>query len=223
LSKLDDKAQRNLLTAWSIHSCYARKPASTQLTDKGELYPWIVEHLGAGTIISYLEFGVAHGDSIRYFSERFVHPDSRFIGFDSFEGLPEAWLHIPKSHFSRNGVPPNLSDERVRLVKGWFQNTVPSFLADWDRPSGTAFVHYDADLYGSTLFALTILFSKLPEYYFMMDDFTHDDSVALFDFESAYPVELTFIAQAGKDGLGRFIPAWIFGKIKNIEYMPPAE
>jgi hypothetical protein len=223
LSKLDDRAQRDMLTSWSVHTCYSKKAAATILAEKIDLYSWIVDHLSPNQTINYLEFGVAHGDSMRYFAERFKHPDSRFVGFDSFEGLPEAWLHMPKFFFSRNGVPPDFNDGRIELVKGWFQNTIPSFLANWRKQDGPIFVHYDADLYGSTLFALSMMFPKAPEYYFMMDDFTHDDSVALFDFASAYPVKVTFIAQAGQDGLGRSVPSKVFGKIQNVEYAPLLE
>jgi hypothetical protein len=214
-----------MLTDWSVHHCYAKTPAPTQLSSKPDLYAWIVDYLKPDTAINYLEFGVAHGDSIRYFAERFMNPEASFTGFDSFQGLPEAWLHMPKFFFSRDGVPPDFDDTRIKLIKGWFQNTVPHFVANWPWPNSnrTMFVHYDADLYGSTLLALTMMFTRASEYYFMMDDFTHDDSVALFDFASAYPVELTFIAQAGVNGLGKLVPAKVFGKIRNVEYEPHSQ
>ena len=39
--------------------------------------------------VLYLEFGVATGASMRYWSQALKHPDSILHGFDSFEGLPE--------------------------------------------------------------------------------------------------------------------------------------
>ena len=78
--------------------------------------------------------------------------------FDSFEGLPEAWGHAAPKTFTTGGAIPAAADPRVSFVKGWFQNTLPDFLAatrlNPDRP---VLVHYDADLYTSTLFILTTL------------------------------------------------------------------
>jgi len=39
--------------------------------------------------VLYMEFGVAYGASIRYWSRELKNPTSVFHGFDSFEGLPE--------------------------------------------------------------------------------------------------------------------------------------
>ena len=40
--------------------------------------------------VLYLEFGVFRGRTIRYWSRKLRHPETRLHGFDSFEGLPDA-------------------------------------------------------------------------------------------------------------------------------------
>jgi hypothetical protein len=217
MSKTDDERRRELLKSWA-EARYNENPAAATFDSSLELRRWIVNHIGPDTPATYLEFGVAHGDSMRYFSECFRHPDSRFIGFDSFLGLPDAWLHLPKFHFDRRGNAPTSDDPRVLFVKGWFQNVVPPFLATWQPQTGTVFIHFDADLYGSTLFAMTMLWSSLPTYYFLCDDFLQDDAVALFDFASAYPVAIEFLAQAGRDGHGTLRPVQVFGRLRNTEF-----
>lgn len=100
-----------------------------------------------------LEFGVAGGASIRTLAG-FV-PARTVFGFDSFEGLPEDWLHsYPKGSFSTGGrvpeVPPN-----VEILKGLFQETLEPFLDTHQSP--VSYVHLDCDLYSSTRFVLDVL------------------------------------------------------------------
>ena len=125
-------------------------------------------------------------------AKRLTNGKSRFIGFDSFEGLPEDWdvVHqkIVKGTFSTGGAVPRTADRRVSFVRGWFQNTISEFFMSSDL-SGTILIHYDSDLYSSTLFLLTSVWHFVPDYYFIMDDFSHDEVIALHDFTMAYPVK----------------------------------
>lgn len=91
------------------------------------------------------EFGVWKGQSLAVIAQ--AGGGSPVVGFDSFEGLPEDWgAVLPKEFFRVAGLPPVASN--VRLVKGWFRDTLPGFLAEDRRPF--RFIHLDADLYSST-------------------------------------------------------------------------
>jgi hypothetical protein len=95
-----------------------------------------------------LEFGVAGGESLLMFAEAF--PERTVYGFDSFEGLPEAWWTRPKGAFK--STPPLLGRPNVELIEGWFEQTVPRFLDTWPGPA--ALIHVDCDLYSSTCASL---------------------------------------------------------------------
>jgi len=104
-----------------------------------------------GTHPLYLEFGVFEGRSIRWWAEHLSAPDARFVGFDSFEGLPEDWRPgTPHGHF-RTGGPPRIDDPRVSFVAGWFDETLPGFVPP---EHDQLVVNIDCDLYSS---AATVL------------------------------------------------------------------
>ena len=93
-----------------------------------------------------LEFGVYQGLTL----ERIAARRKPAHGFDSFEGLPEDWRPgYDKGAFATE--PPRI--EGVELHIGWFDDTLPKFLATHTGP--VAFVHLDADLYSSTATVLT--------------------------------------------------------------------
>jgi hypothetical protein len=105
-----------------------------------------------------MEFGVFDGGSMKQIAgstQQEVH------GFDSFEGLPEDWTHFQKKgRFSLGGVPPQLGAiKNVKLHKGWFQDTLPGFLAQ--HPGPARFVHIDCDLYSSTNTVLGLLSDRI--------------------------------------------------------------
>ena len=102
----------------------------------------------------YLEFGVYTGGTIRFIASRI---GSRLIhGFDTFEGLPEAWggFNLGRRAFDAKGKLPRVPDN-VRLHRGLFEASLPAWLKD--NTGSAAFVHIDCDLYSSTQTALTLL------------------------------------------------------------------
>jgi O-methyltransferase len=122
-----------------------------------DLYDYLTRSFLADgdALIDYLEFGVYRGDSLRAWCSRNKNPGTRFFGFDSFQGLPEDWKQgRPKGAFTTSGTIPEIADPRVRIVPGWFQQSLPGFLRSY-RPAGTLVVHNDCDLYSSTLYCLT--------------------------------------------------------------------
>ena len=143
--------------------------------------------------ISVLEFGVFEGDSIENFAKLNSHKESEFFGFDSFRGMPEdgpvlgfsdgnsTWP-LTKGIFNLDGIEPILDDERISLVKGWFQNTLPKFLSENKFTGKNLVVHYDADIYTSTLFVMIELDKLKQPYLAIFDEFTGYEARALYDY-----------------------------------------
>lgn len=95
---------------------------------------------------SYLDFGCGFEmNSIKYLAARI---EGIIHGFDSFEGLPEAWFgNLGKGSLASDGIPTQVP-ENVKLHPGWFDTSVPVFAAE--HPEPVAFMHIDCDLYSST-------------------------------------------------------------------------
>ena len=126
--------------------------------DRNWLYRSVIEQEALDREpLSYLEFGVYRGDSLRLWLEGISHPESRFVGFDTFTGLPERWRPTePAGHFNANGAIPDIKDPRCSFEVGLFQDTLSAFVARTDL-SGRLVINLDADMFTSTLFVLTTL------------------------------------------------------------------
>ncbi len=167
-------------------------------THRFDLYRYLHKEFICQEQIDYLEFGVFEGVSLAEWLRLNNHPQSRFFGFDSFEGLPEDWGPMKKGFFDVKGAVPGIDDPRVQFVKGWFQDSLPEFLQTYT-PQARLIVHNDFDLYASTLYTLAKLDSLLaPGSVLIFDEFgsARDEFRAMMDYLAAFwrkakPVALT--------------------------------
>ena len=104
-----------------------------------------------------LEFGVRHGTSIRQLAAFTSKP---IYGFDSFEGLPEDWHQESKEIYSTRGKIPKVPSH-VTLIPGWFDQTLPLFLAKHDED--VALINIDCDIYSSTKTVLDLLSPRIKK------------------------------------------------------------
>ena len=119
-----------------------------------QLYEYVIDQLELNNEpVDYVEFGVFEGHSIKWWANRINNFDSKFYGFDTFEGLPENWGTYRKGDMDSR--IPQINDKRVLLFKGLFQDTVPTFLKEDYIGHRRKVIHLDADLFSSTLYALT--------------------------------------------------------------------
>lgn len=148
----------------------------------------------------FLEFGVFTGGTIRFIARRVrgrsVH------GFDSFKGLPEAWsgFNLGGKAFDVGGRLPRVPGN-VRLHRGYFEDSLPNWLADNSGPA--AFIHLDCDLYSSTKTIFTLLGPRLVpgtvilfDEYFNYPNWERHEFKAFQEFVSANAVKYTYLAFA---------------------------
>jgi Macrocin-O-methyltransferase (TylF) len=164
---------------------------------RGALHRAILREV-AGLPGLHLEFGVYKGDSINHFAE--LAPNVTWYGFDSFEGLPEAWtLGAKTGAFSVGGkLPPVRAN--VRLTKGFFEATLPPFVAQHPGEA-IALLHIDCDLYSSTVTILNslggmlvpgsiVLFDELINYH----GWEEGEYKAFMEFAAARKLAFEYIA-----------------------------
>lgn len=196
--RVRDKAYRAVMYPGFWNWCRANpclgQPASA---GRGAFYATIDQECRLGGPIDYLEFGVYQGESIRWWAQRNEHAESRFVGFDSFEGLPEDWNKaMPKGHFSTEGRTPQIDDPRVSWQAGWFNETLLPFLEGFQARERLV-LHLDADLYSSTLYVLTTMARYLRvDDVLIFDEFSDvvHEYRALVDFCAAFPITFEAVA-----------------------------
>lgn len=169
-----------------------------EFCDRVDMFGWIQKSYIADGPVDYLEFGVYEGDSMRQWLHLNRHEGSRFVGFDSFEGLPEYWRPGQgRGHFSLKGEAPHIDDSRVDFIKGWFEDTIPRFVRGFTVRSRLV-LHIDADLYGSAMLPL-VYFSPLMTSgtLLIFDEFYDRDHEfkALTDWQKICKTNVRVIAQ----------------------------
>jgi hypothetical protein len=123
--------------------------------DRWELLAFARAAAPAGLV---LEFGVGDGASLRHLARSAA---GVCHGFDSFEGLPEDWSGTfeRKGKFGRGGKLPEVP-ANAELHKGWFDATLPAFLAEHPGED-VGLLHVDCDIYSSTVTVLRGLGERL--------------------------------------------------------------
>ena len=148
----------------------------------------------------YLEFGVFTGGTIRFIAH--LIGGHAIHGFDSFEGLPEAWsgFNLGGKTFDVGGRLPRVPGT-VRLHRGYFEDSLPKWLAD--NPGPVAFIHLDCDLYSSTKTILTHLAPRLRpgtvilfDEYFNYPNWERHEFKAFQEFVAANAVKYAYLAFA---------------------------
>lgn len=149
-----------------------------------QLYDFVNNHQSKNTEpMVYLEYGVAAGESFRWWLQHNTHPDSRFFGFDTFDGLPEKW----GSFYAKGDMKfamPEQTDQRGQFIKGLFQDSLPGFIeAHRNLLASPArkVILLDADLYSATIYTLSQLYPLLHKGDIILFD---EFSVAMHEFKA---------------------------------------
>ncbi len=169
-----------------------------EYSERVKLYTYVNNRVLGKAPVDYLEFGVANGSSIISWLEINKHEESRFFGFDSFEGLPEDWAH-EKGSYSTSGVIPETNDDRVEFIKGLFQDTVDEFSLKFNA-NNKLVLYMDADLYSSTLYVLMNMNRHIKSgTVILFDEFTTrsytDEFATLQDYCTACYREYSIVAK----------------------------
>jgi hypothetical protein len=121
---------------------------------------------------------------------------SKFIGLDSFTGLPDNWDSIPAGTLDRGGHVPYTDDGRIVFIKGWFNDTSHILLSHCrEIDPSNLIIHFDADVYSSTLFALTEIDSLKKNYIAIFDEFSGHECRALYNYIQSHNAKVTFLGK----------------------------
>lgn len=115
----------------------------------------------------YFEFGCNEAHTMRMAWDSFHHLfDLTYVGFDSFEGLPEIteidrqdiWekgkLAYPEEKFKDTVVAHGIPAEKLKIVAGFYDASLTKDLAEKLLPKKAAVIYIDCDLYVSTVSVL---------------------------------------------------------------------
>ena len=106
-----------------------------------------------------------------------------------------------KGDFSSDGRLPDVIDDRVDFVKGWFQHSLVPFLREFDSRSRMV-IHHDADIYESTLYCLTQCdHLAVPGTILIFDEFysSSHEYQAFIDYTRSYMRSYSVLAAVGSN------------------------
>lgn len=190
---------------------YAYKNMQTAMIfgDRNKLWNYcfsLIRKSNSGDITNriVLEFGVYKGKSINDLADMFS--DCEIYGFDSFVGLKEDWsgTHRPAGWFNLENHLPKVR-KNVSLIPGWFEDTLPKFMAKKINFDDVILIHLDADSYSPTKFVLETIIKKLSENTILIFDNYFDGAFweshehkALLDVAQSFKVEFEYVGLSDK-------------------------
>jgi hypothetical protein len=150
---------------------------------------------------SYVEFGVYSGNSMSDMYELYHNHikdlNSNFYGFDSFVGLPaeniddnnpsywtsghSSFMQFALSNNQKSDVFKRLNKPRIKLIEGWFSDTLTDELAEEMKSQKIGLLHIDCDIYTSTHQALDFCFKH---------DLLERGSIIMYDDWAGYHEKL---------------------------------
>jgi hypothetical protein len=163
----------------------------------------------------YAEFGVFKGATINYIAKKCS--DRTIWGFDSFQGLGEDWSGNA-SMFDAAGKLPSVK-RNVRLVSGWFNESLPGWLEEHREP--IAFMHIDCDIYSSTKTIFDGVVSRLQpgaiivfDEYFGYPGWRNHEFKAFQEMVTAHRIEYRYLCFARIQAAIKIV--------NNPSFRPPA-
>lgn len=165
-----------------------------------------------------MEFGVYRGRTIRFLAN--LLPETPHYGFDSFEGFPNDGRSDWQQDFRVDGKPEVPSN--VTLVKGFFDKSLPRFLADNPDIGPPKLIHIDCDLYSSTKVIFDLLGGLLaPGSVIVFDELLHyhrfreNEFLAFHQFLETRKLTFKWTARSGK-----LLPFERFLKLQASQALP---
>lgn len=145
----DRSYSRNLVPMKNLEEAY------------GTALDWLIEARGGNIAGSYLEYGVCTGSSMIALNKALKCRDNvnlRFIGFDSFEGLPDnaaaqdngVWK-VGSFMSERSRTEARLEDNGIIpcLVEGWFSETLKEETRHKYKIQTAPLIMVDCDIYSA--------------------------------------------------------------------------
>ena len=182
----------------------------------------------------YLEFGVSRGTSMAcmfHALQRAALDNVRLVGFDSFAGMPveaetQGWkrgayastLTATRRYLKRNGVDL----DRVRLIKGWFRDTLTDRTVRQLDLRKASLIMVDCDIYTASKEALWFCEPLITDTaVIMFDDWGSRADYDELGQREAFAEFLAEFADFSAEPLEAYIPeARIFLLKRQIESTP---
>jgi O-methyltransferase len=202
------------------------------------LHSCMAEVVARGVPGDFVETGVWRGGGtiyMRAFLEAYREPGRQVWVCDSFEGLPKPkdefehdrgsqlwaseYLAVSEAQVRKNFEFYGLLDDRVRFLKGFFSDTMPT------NPIGPiAVLRLDGDMYESTIVVLRHLYPKLsPGGFVIIDDYgmLPECNRAVEDYRAAHAIteSIEIIGYVNAAPLGAY---WRKGVVADVGAAPSA-